>query len=120
MSRPETYRKIREQDRRDKISISKHLRKLSDIQEELQNKPDDINVSALRLSADISLSLLKKRLPDLKAIEHSGSIGDKQHEEMNVAELTAELAATRERINASNQPGKRAAKSSRVRKNDIN
>lgn len=70
MARPTKYEKVREQDRRDKISISKHLKQLSDIQEQLEENYDHIStaqIGALRLRSDISLNLLKKRLPDLKA-----------------------------------------------------
>ena len=74
MARKTTYQKVREEDRRAKISISRHLKKLFDIQKELENNADDVNVPALRLSADISLRLLQKRLPDLKAIEHTGEV----------------------------------------------
>jgi len=82
MARPSHYQKAREQDRRDKISITKHLSKLIDIQKKLEENPDDLNVPALRLSADISLNLLKKRLPDLKAIEVTGELNH-QHSVIN-------------------------------------
>ena len=75
MGRPTTYSKTLEEDRRAKISITKQLKKLTDIQEELENNSSELGaarVGALRLCADISLALLKKRLPDLKAVEHSG------------------------------------------------
>jgi len=69
-----TYQRVREEDRRAKISIAKHLKKLFDIQEKLENDDGELNVPALRLSADISLRLLQKRLPDLKAVEFSGEV----------------------------------------------
>lgn len=74
MARKTTYQKVREEDRRAKISIAQHLKKLIDIQKKLENNDEDLNVPALRLSAEISLNLLKKRLPDLKAIEHTGEV----------------------------------------------
>ncbi len=77
MARPTKYEKAREQDRRDKISISKHLKQLSEIQVKLEDNYENMStaqVGSLRLRADISLALLKKRMPDLKATEHSGAI----------------------------------------------
>ena len=81
MGRKTNYEKVREQDRRDKISITKHLNQLTDIQAKLENNGEDLGkdsgpyISSLRLRADISLALLKKRLPDLKAVELSGPDG---------------------------------------------
>jgi len=77
MSRPTKYEKAREKDRRDKISITQHLKQLSEIQVKLEDNYENMStaqVGSLRLRADISLALLKKRLPDLKATEHSGEI----------------------------------------------
>lgn len=135
MARPETYRAIREQDRRDKISITKHLNKLADIQKDidelcaerweglfyedgepanLRKAIDAGRIGAMRLNADISLRLLNKRLPDLKAIEHSGSIGDKRPEEMDESELAAELTKVRELIAGSAAKTKIKQKPARV------
>ena len=108
------YQKIREEDRRLKISITRHLQQLDEIQKELKDDNGALNVSALRLRADISLNLLKKRLPDLKAIEHSGSFGDKPLEEMSGNELAAELIKTRSSIVEHDKPAKRKGKSTRV------
>jgi len=69
------YEKVREKDRREKISITRCLKKLFDIEEELEKNGEDMNVPALRLRHDISISLLKKRLPDLKATEITGPGG---------------------------------------------
>ena len=69
MGWPTKYEKAREEDRRAKISITRHLNQLSDIQKELEENWRDMGtaqVGALRLRSDISMNLLKKRLPDLK------------------------------------------------------
>ena len=74
MARPTKYAKAREQDRRDKISITRCLNKLFDIEKELEENQSEMNVPALRLRADISVNLLKKRMPDLKMTELKGFI----------------------------------------------
>ena len=74
MGRKTDYEKVREQDRRDKISITRCLKQLSEIEKELKKNSDEMNVPALRLRADISLNLLKKRMPDLKAMELIGEL----------------------------------------------
>lgn len=77
MARPTKYEKAKEKDRRAKISITRHLKQLSEIQVKLEDNYENMStaqVGSLRLRADISLALLKKRLPDLKATEHSGEI----------------------------------------------
>ncbi len=105
------YRAIREKDRRDKISIGHHLKKLVDIQRQIdvllveqrrelfnaEGEPVEISsdvpngrIGALRLSADISLRLLNKRMPDLKAIEVKGKI-EHTHAEMSRIEMDGVL-----------------------------
>jgi len=96
MPNVQAYREIREKDRRDKISITKHLKKLVDIQGQIDvllGRDTEIHngrVGALRLSADISLRLLNKRLPDLKAIEVKGKI-QHTHAEMSRIEMDGVL-----------------------------
>ena len=93
MARPTTYSKALEEDRRAKISITKHLKKLTDIQEELENNSSELGaarVGALRLRADMSLALLKKRLPDLKAVEYSGDVRTPQYVINAQPEMTVE------------------------------
>lgn len=72
MARPTRYEKALEEDRRAKISITKQLNQLADIQENLESNwqnLDNAKVGALRLRSDIALKLLAKRMPDLKAID---------------------------------------------------
>ena len=83
------YAKVREQDRRDKISITRCLNKLTDIEKELETNGDDLNVPALRLRADISMNLLKKRLPDLKAVDHTSD-----GQAVDFSKLVVELVST--------------------------
>lgn len=108
------YQKVREEDRRAKISITRCLSKLFEIEKELEEDEKSLNVPALRLRADISMNLLKKRLPDLKAIEHSGSIGDRPLEEMTDVELAGELSRVRELIEGGSGKTKRKKQSPRV------
>lgn len=82
MARPTKYEKALEEDRRAKISISRHLKQLTDIQEKLQDNYENMStaqVGALRLQSDISLKLLGKRLPDLKAVDMDVE-GDLEHD----------------------------------------
>ena len=84
-----TYRQALEKDRRDKISITRCLTHLTEIEEEVRGLCRPIkgengelmprisaaHIGALRLRADINMALLKKRLPDLKAVELTGPDG---------------------------------------------
>ena len=89
------FRKELEKDRRDKISITRCLTQLYEVQDTLSEllapkeiiedgevvghyvgRIDNGLVGALRLKSDIALALLKKRMPDLKQIELSGRDGE--------------------------------------------
>ncbi len=98
MTRKTTYEIVKERDRRAKISITRQLNKLFEIVEELEKKGPTLGVSdssyigSMRLRADIAMNLLKKRLPDLKAIEHSGNM-NMVHRDMTQADLAMRLTA---------------------------
>ena len=72
-----------EEDRRAKISVARQMDKLADIEREIEElckvnpggRIDAGMVGALRLRTDIVFNLLKKKLPDLKAIELTGPEG---------------------------------------------
>lgn len=67
-------------------------------------------VQEIKGKADIMLKLLNKTLPDLKSIEHSGSISDKPIEELTDEDIAGELVALRSALNGN------AAKASRKKK----
>jgi hypothetical protein len=66
-------RKIRQDALREQLSKQKHVEKLIDIAEKV-TEPEFKNedLPKYRLKADIHLSLIKKYLPDLKAMEITG------------------------------------------------
>ncbi len=98
MTRKTTYELVKEEDRRAKISITRQLNQLTDIVDELEKRGpklgagDSSYIGAMRLRADIAMNLLKKRLPDLKAIEHSGNMS-MSHRDMTQADLAMKLTA---------------------------
>jgi len=64
---------------------------------EIADKCDTVEsgqVPALRLKADIYRGLLAKCLPDLKAIEHSGTVSHRRVEDLSDAELAAIIAGS--------------------------
>lgn len=78
---------------REKISVTKNLKNLSDIDAKLQSPDlDGIAVSALRARADIAFKLLNKVLPDLRAVEYTNAVPTSV-EQMTDAELVAVLRA---------------------------
>ena len=120
IGRKTNYESVREEDRRAKISIVRCLKKLSDIEEELEKNGEGLGpgagpyIGSLRLRADIALKLLNKRLPDLKAVEHSGTIGDRPIEELDDGDLAGELAALRKLVGGANSENKGKKRPSRV------
>ena len=78
---------------RDKISVTKNLKTLGDIDTRLQAADlDTTAVSALRARADIAFKLLNKVLPDLRAVEYTNAVPTSV-EQMTDAELVAVLQA---------------------------
>ena len=79
---------------RERIDVGYQLKQLDEVREEIAGMlcectetetddgtivlefkaPSNGRIGALRLKADIALKLLSKRLPDLKAVEHSGEV----------------------------------------------
>jgi len=98
----------------DDVHISNYMGKIT-ITPIIKHYPPD---------ATAAIFWLKNRVPaewrDVKAIEHSGNMGDKELGDMNLGELTARLAAVQKRIDASDKLGKRKAKPARVRKRNSN
>ncbi len=92
------YIAAREDDRRKKISITRQLNKLADIVKELEERGPTLGVThssyvgSMRLRADIALNLLKKCMPDLKAIEISGNM-IVTHNDLTQADLAMKLTA---------------------------
>ena len=75
------FKKEGERQRRDKISVSRCLGQLADIEDKLDEILSGDGgavcsnvIGALRLKADISLKLLDKKLPSVKAIDISGEV----------------------------------------------
>lgn len=90
----EAFKKEKERDRRAKISITRCLQQLTEVQADLEQilqptvfidqetgeqteiapRINPAHIGALKLKADIAFRLLAKRMPDLKAVEHTGEV----------------------------------------------
>ena len=65
-------RKIRQEALREQLSAQGHVQHVVEIANKLSDKDiESSDIQRLKLKADIHLALIKKYLPDLKAIEHS-------------------------------------------------
>lgn len=64
-----------------------YVRRLREIADQCDEP--EANIPALRLKADIYKGLLAKCLPDLKAIEHSGTVTNRHVSDLSDAELAA-------------------------------
>ncbi len=78
---------------RDKIKTSQLINRLQD------QADGTVELSPMQMKA-IEI-LLKKSLPDLSAVEHSGNVGNKSLTEMSIDELKAYIAESRAVIGSS-------------------
>ncbi len=74
-----------------KLQAGQFVRRLKEIAERA-DRAEPSAVPGLRLKADIYMKLLAKCLPDLKSIEHSGTMTHQHIQELSEAEL-ARIAA---------------------------
>ncbi|MEK9810647.1 MAG: hypothetical protein VW362_09390 [Candidatus Nanopelagicales bacterium] len=81
-------RKLNQDELRRRLRGAQYLLRLHEIAEKADKVPSS-DVPALRLKADIYLRMLAKCLPDLKAVEHSGSIA---YTSISDAELDTRIA----------------------------
>ena len=75
MTRAQTNRKIRQDSLREQLANQKHLEKVLDSinkLEELDTQLDSVEVSRIKGAIESRIKLVSKYLPDLKSIELSG------------------------------------------------
>ena len=75
MTRAQTNRKIRQDSLREQLANQKHLEKVLDSinkLEELDTQLDSVEVNRIKGAIDSRIKLVSKYLPDLKSIELSG------------------------------------------------
>ena len=75
MTRAQTNRKIREESLREQLANQKHLEKVLDSinkLEELDTQLDSVEVNRIKGAIESRIKLVSKYLPDLKSIELSG------------------------------------------------
>ena len=78
-SRAHKNRAVRQEALREQLASQGHLQHIIDLLVEIENLDKELDanqVNRLRIVVDTKLSLLKKYLPDLKAVEVTGDGGD--------------------------------------------
>jgi len=81
---------VRQEALREQLSAQGHVQHVVDISTKLANldiEIDSNSVHRLKAAADIKLKLIAKYAPDLKAIEHTGEIGNRDASEFTDDEL---------------------------------
>lgn len=77
-SRADQNKEIRQKALREQLAAGGHLQHITDIARKLADLDDDLDqlaVQRLKAAADIKEKLVRKYLPDMKAVEHSGPDG---------------------------------------------
>ena len=73
LSAQQRNKKIRQEALREQLSAQGHVQHVVDIAKKLKDPKCEINdIQRVKLAVDIHLALIKKYLPDLKAVEISG------------------------------------------------
>ena len=78
-SRAHKNRAVRQEALREQLANQGHLQHIIDLLAEIENLDKELDanqINRLKIVVDTKLSLLKKYLPDLKAVEVTGDGGD--------------------------------------------
>ena len=79
MARPDKNRQRRREALREELQARAYLKNLDEVEQTVRENWHDMTstqVQALRLRVDVNIAKLRKCLPDLKAVEHSGPGGN--------------------------------------------